>query len=66
MPVDSTYLPLAGLLALVPTAWYLLVRPELGAALSLLSTVIIVSSLALMVSRAEEKGGKVFGTKRSS
>ncbi|MFB6153312.1 MAG: hypothetical protein ABEJ27_03575 [Halodesulfurarchaeum sp.] len=66
MSVDTTSLPIVGLLALVPTAWYLLFQPGLGAALSLLSTIIIVSSLVLMVTTAEEDRGKVFGAERSS
>lgn len=66
MPVQTRYLPLVGGLALLPVIVYIVDRPELGAVLSVLSTLLIVGSLVMMFSESRRERGKVFGTERSS
>lgn len=61
MPIQPRFIPLVGLLALLPIAAFIMDRPELGAVLSVISTFIIVGSVVLMVWPERENRGKVFG-----
>lgn len=61
MAVEPRLIPLVGLLALVPVAAYLVNRPELGAMLSVPSTLIIVGSVMYMLQTDTEPRGKVYG-----
>ena len=67
MPVPSRYLPLVGGLALLPVIVYLVERPEVGAVLSIVSTILIVGSIVVMFSGDSRRArGKVYGVDRSS